>query len=394
MREVLSKDICTGCSACMNICPHKCITMKNDNDGFVYPEVDEKVCVNCGLCRRICPVNNFINIQTQDFPIAYAAYNNDSDVVEHSSSGGIFNAFAKEVINQNGIVYGAAFNSDFGVEHIRVTTIEQLKLFRGSKYVQSNINNTYELAKSDLINGKKVLFSETPCQIAGFKQFIDKEYDNLLCIDIICHSVPSPKAWRTYLSQLEDKENQHITNVNFRDKRSSWKKYYLCLELENGREILHTGNDNRFMQAFIQGLSTRESCYKCAFKGSNRGSDITLGDFWGVESVCPESFNERGTSLVIIQTSKGLQAFSDISNQLKTCVVDKDDAIKYNPAYSEPSVPNKYRKDFFSRLESEPFEILVDSLLPKIENRRSIKTRVHSILSRIHSKLNRMLNRT
>ncbi|MBQ2687752.1 MAG: Coenzyme F420 hydrogenase/dehydrogenase, beta subunit C-terminal domain [Clostridia bacterium] len=362
MMKLAEKSICTGCGACFNICPKKCIQMKSDYEGFLYPVVDEDSCINCGLCQSVCAVLEFKSINTFISPIAIAAYNKDLDKLNESSSGGVFITLAESIIKRGGIVYGAALSEDFSVVHKRIASLSELQKLQGSKYSQSNVGYSYAQVKEDLLLNKEVLFSGTPCQVAALKSFLKKPYEKLLCVDIICHSVPSPRVWSEYLNQITNSLGE-VASVNFRDKRDSWQRYCLSVKTKDEFEIIKKADNNYYMKAFINGLCTRSSCYNCEFKGQNRASDITLGDFWGCEQVCPDFTNDRGTSLVLIQTDKGKSVFDKIKMNLIYREVDANDALVQNPAYSTKSTEHRNRTNFFKRFESEDFEELVRELL-------------------------------
>ena len=356
MAQLCNHDSCVGCGACANACPRDCIRMEPDAEGFAYPRVDIDRCVDCGLCENACPVLGFRDL-AEDFG-SYAVHNRDENAVCASSSGGVFTALAEYVIGRGGVVYGAGFRDDWSVAHLRIECMRELPALQGSKYVQSDPGTAYMQVKQDLTSGRQVLFSGTPCQVAGLRQYLGQIYDNLLCVDIICHSVPSPMVWNRYLKALGN-----AVAVNFRDKRDGWQGYYLSVGLDDGGEVLVRGQENRYMRAFIQGLSTRPSCYECQFKGSCRGSDITLGDFWGVEAVCPDALHKSGTSLVLLQSESGRQIFDKISGCLEIKQADRIEALGNNAAYFAQAKPHHNRNAFFEQLGHVPFEQLVDQLL-------------------------------
>ena len=390
MPQLAQMKYCTGCGACANACPKDCISMTADAEGFHYPIVDAARCVRCGLCEKACPVigGDFC----RDNPAAYAVHNRDAEVVGSSSSGGVFAAIAEWVIGQGGVVYGAAFREDLSVSHLRVDAKECLGIFRGSKYLQSDVGSAFRCVAQDLKAGRKVLFSGTPCQAAALHRYLGRTYEELLTVDVICHSVPSPKAWRRYLDALQARERSKIVFANFRDKRDSWQGYYLCTQLENGREIVRTGEENQYMRAFLQGLSTRPSCYHCRFKGSNRGSDITLGDFWGVETAAPEAYHAAGTSLVLINSPKGQSALAGIAEKLELRPVNEAAALEGNPAYSAPSAPHPRRAEFFASLEQEEFDDLVNHLLAPTKWEKLKQRWSRSIVCRGFRKLRRLIS--
>lgn len=357
MPQLCSKAQCVGCGACADSCHANCIRMEADAEGFLYPQIDESRCIRCGRCEKACPVLD----PNGKAPggNAYAVHNRSAGIVRDSSSGGIFTALAERTIRNGGVVYGAGFEADWSVAHRRIDTEEGLSALRGSKYVQSVMGDSYSRVKADLKAGRPVLFSGTPCQVAGLRRFLGGDDPLLLCVDIICHSVPSPKVWQTYLDSLGK-----VASVNFRDKRESWQRYYLAVGLEDGREVLVRGRDNRYISAMIQGLSTRPSCYRCSFKGEHRACDITLGDFWGVEAICPDAFHREGTSLILIQSEKGQAAFDAVVDVLDAVPVNREEALAGNPAYAVAARPHEQRKAFFEQLEQMSFAALVDSLLP------------------------------
>ena len=222
MITILDKQDCCGCGACEQVCPKRCITMKPDEEGFLYPEVNADACVNCGLCEKVCPILSAAERETQYPQAVYAAFAKDEQVRKNSSSGGIFTLLAEWVLAQGGTVYGAGFADDFSVHHIRIETPEQLYLLRGSKYLQSRMESAYRDAKTDLEAGRAVLFSGTGCQIASLKRFLRKDYDNLYAVDVLCHGVPSAKVWSFYLQEKEKMLKDKITAANFRNKKNGW----------------------------------------------------------------------------------------------------------------------------------------------------------------------------
>ena len=363
MTQLCDQNHCTGCSACASACPKGCIVMEADGEGFLYPKVDESNCINCGKCEKACPVLSFQIPERNAFPLAYSACNRDDAVLARSSSGGVFSALAEQTIRSGGIVYGAAFCEDFSVAHMRAETLDEIAAFRGSKYVQSDCSNVFASAKKDLEDGLHVLFSGSPCQVAGLRQFLSKDYEKLLLVDTTCHSVPSPKAWKKFLSEIGNCHNSRICGVNFRDKRNGWEQYQLCIKTEDGGEVLYPRSQNLYMEAFLRSLISRKSCAHCTFKGQNRASDLTLSDFWGVQTVFPEAYRKAGTSLVLVQSEKGQGAFSSICDQLDVKPVDIAAALQGNPAYYVSMSPHTRRSECFEKMEQVPFDVLVEQCL-------------------------------
>ena len=379
MIELKEKKDCCGCSACVQKCPKQCISLKEDCEGFLYPEVDKSICIDCGLCEKVCPV---LHQGEGHKPLkVYAAKNNNEEIRRQSSSGGLFTLLAEKIIQEGGVVFGARFDENWEVKHDYTETIEGLSVFRGSKYVQSRIENNYRKAETFLKQGRKVLFSGTPCQIAGFKTFLRKEYENLLTVDFICHGVPSPGVWRQYLKEtvarMCDKnsvstdpismENARVESISFRDKSHGWKKFSFALTLsatsrsgvKNTVSLSEVFPQNTFMKGFLSDLYLRPSCYACAAKCGKSGSDITIGDLWGAPSIIGNNDDDRGTSLVII--NKETIILENISSWMEQ--IDYQTAFKYNPAI-ERSVRIPQNRDFFFSLfeKKESLESIVNKL--------------------------------
>lgn len=327
--EIVSKSKCSGCHACFNICPKDAITMVSDENGFKYPQIDENLCVHCNLCKKVCPVLK--DIKKENDIHAYACINKNDEVRKNSSSGGVFYLLAENILSKNGVVFGARFNDDFDVVHDYIEKIEDISLFQGSKYVQSTIHDSFKKAKKFLDSNRLVLFTGTPCQIEGLLSYLQKDYPNLITQDFICHGVPSPKVFTFYKENIECKYNDKIKNIYFRSKPHGWKDFYMSIDFENNHyESSH--DDDVYMKAFLNDISLRESCYQCNAKKKHRLSDITLADFWGIENVLPELDDDKGTSLVIINSISGKQLFEEIKNQIIYREVEYEKAIAHNPS--------------------------------------------------------------
>ena len=275
-----------------------------------------------------------------------------------SSSGGIFSLIAEYVLKNNGSVYGACFNDKLEVEHKEIISIENLNLLRGSKYIQSNLKDLFKKIKLQLENGKMILFTGTPCQVEGLKQFLQKDYSNLFLQDLICHGVPTKKVWNKYLRNIE-KEYGKIKNISFRDKTNEgWNKYELLFEFENNKKFINHSKD-LFMRIFLSDIALRDSCYSCKFKKKHRESDITLADFWGINNIIPEMNDEKGTSLVIVHTEKGKLLLEKIKERAKIKEVNFEEAISYNPSMINSPDISKMNNEFFEELEEKDLEKLV-----------------------------------
>ncbi len=311
-------DKCTGCAACMNCCPVGAIEMKPDKKGFLFPKIDERGCVLCGKCSDVCPVLKE-RPKTKGSPECYAAWSKDEDIRSQSSSGGVFSHLAQCVIKLGGVVTGASFKEDFLVEHSIARTVPELGKLRRSKYIQSEIGDIFRKIKKELLSEKQVLFVGTPCQCEGLRAFLENDYDNLYLCDFICHGVNSPTVFLTYLHELEEKYGAKASEVSFRDKSSGWKNYSIRIEFKNGKEYLSGKDSDLFMFGFCKRrmqLYLRASCYRCKFRNAFRNTDITLGDFWGVEKHFPEFDINRGVSAVMIHSDKGKQLFESCGSEI------------------------------------------------------------------------------
>ena len=375
MIRIIDKSQCCGCNACVQICPKQCIQMQEDCEGFLYPLVDDDMCVDCKLCEKVCPV---INPNEPRRPLkVYAAMHPDEDIRLNSSSGGVFTLLAEQVIAEGGVVFGARFDESWQVVHDYTETVEGLAAFRGSKYVQSVIGNTYKSAQDFLKHGRKVMFTGTPCQIVGLKKFLRKDYPNLFTVDFVCHGVPSPLVWRKYLKETaEDIRAKRavgkntvtsslsdlpvITGISFRDKTNGWKKFGFSLRytaskaVENSVSVsaiteeglfLEPFTENHFMRAFLADHILRPSCYACPSKSGKSSSDVTIGDLWGVDRFNPSIDDDKGLSLVMLHNDKA----SAILAKCNLEDVDYLSAFNGNPSI-ERSVSIPVNRTYFWHL--------------------------------------------
>ncbi|ALU13852.1 coenzyme F420 hydrogenase beta subunit domain-containing protein [Eubacterium limosum] len=383
MLNLINKQTCTGCHACAAKCPKQCIKMISDTEGFWYPQINEEECIDCGLCEKVCPVITPIKFADTFKPVAYACYNTDEKTRLASSSGGVFTLMAETVLKQGGVVFGAGFDEGFNVCHQCVERVEELDKLRMSKYVQSKIGEAYREAEAFLKADRMVLFTGTPCQIGGLKAYLGKPYDHLITQDIICHGVPSPIVWKYYINFCKKNNNERITEkITFRRKDFGWKKFSLAITYESGKEYCQDFTQDLFMKGFLKDLYLRTSCHACAFKSVKRHSDITLADFWGIENVAPEMFDDKGTSLVLIQSEKGKALFKSIEKNLICQGVDLDEALKYNPAAIRPAPIPKNREAFYNRFGKEPFDKIIHDL-----TKLTFKDKVRAAGARVVSKL-------
>lgn len=364
MDQIIDKQHCYGCSACYSKCPKQAITMIADSEGFLNPVINQELCIDCGICKRVCPgyadkVNNYI--------CSFGAYSKDQKIHSKSSSGGIFMELALETLRNNGVVYGAAFNESNAVIHQRVTDFDELESLQGSKYVQSKIGNSYLLAQQDLCEGRSVLFSGTPCQIAGLKQFLGKNYDTLLTVDLICHGVPSQKVFDIFLGEVFE-EGVKIEKMNFRNKELGINHSRLSFLCQNSETRFIDYAESEYTKSFLNNLSLRQSCYNCQFKSFNRYSDITLGDFWSVGEFYPSLLNDQGISAVVVNTLKGLKSFQIIQNRLEYIEADIEKVKTWNSNYENSAEINNNREVFFNEIGKRRLKSIVESM---VENRNS-----------------------
>lgn len=358
-------NFCTGCMACMNICPFNAISMSQNSKGFYEVKIDKKKCTNCGKCKKVCPQINKISLKHLNKE-CYATKASD-EIRKNSSSGGAFTILAKHILNQGGYVCGAAFNNDFkSVSHIIVDNIEDLKKIKSSKYLQSCINDILKSIKTLLDDNKLVLFSGTPCQTAGLKNYLQKDYSNLITIDILCHGTPSPKVWQKYVEKIT--QNQNVVYANFRDKRYGAKQSLLVLELQDGSVFEENSSKSLFYRTFLENMTLNDCCYKCNYANISRVGDITLGDFWGIEKYNKKLNDNKGISLLLINTPKGLEIFKSIKKDLFNKKIPEKYAIKGNPILKQPFKKHSNRDIFFENIDKKDIFInMEDSLSNKYD---------------------------
>lgn len=357
------KKECCGCTACLSVCPRQCIRMETDEEGFLYPVTDPEHCTDCGLCERVCPC---LHPGVPQEPIqCYASIHRKEEIRLESSSGGLFTALAEETIRNGGVVFGARFDREFRVMHDYTETLEGLSAFRGSKYVQSDMRNSFRQAEQFLKEGREVLFSGVSCQIAGLKAFLRRDYQHLITLDILCHGVASPAVWASFLHPYKTaQEPERLTQVTFRDKQNGWNQYDFCLRYSE-QEIRFNRKTNPYMAGYFANLYLRPSCHACPRRGFSAGSDLTLGDCWGIEKRPPQSYcaDDKGVSLVMAHTPKGVERMRQIHASVCYTPIDYRPMESYNPAIRHSPVPHPEREQFFIRWrQQEAFGQIVASL--------------------------------
>lgn len=358
MPELCTHEQCTGCGACAQVCPRGCIQMVSNGNGFLYPEIDQDTCVECGICGKRCPIQN--RETGKSIKKAYAACHMMDVVRRYSSSGGVFTAIAETVIDVGGVVFGVRLNEHMKAVHDCAETKEQLRAFRGSKYVQSDLNDSFQKVRDFLDEGRLVLFTGTPCQIAGLLTSLPRKYDNLVCQDIICHGVPAPIAWRCYLEELENQYEAKAHEAYFRNKSSGWSNYSMRIKFENGKVFSEEKKHNIYMSAFLGDYCLRPSCYRCAFKQEDRLADLTLADFWGIDRVMPEMNDGGGTSLVLVHSERGEKLLKQSEKNLYLKPADWKNALLYNSAMVCSAVCPGNRERFLKALKKMSFSQAVE----------------------------------
>ena len=370
MIRIIEQNLCCGCSACVQKCPKQCIHLEEDFEGFLYPRVEEALCIDCGLCEKVCP---FLYQDKALEPLSVLAVKNRNESQRlFSSSGGVFIALAQAVLSKGGVVFGAVFDEHWEVKHAAAETLEEVYPMMGSKYLQSRIEQSYKEAEYFLKRGREVLFSGSPCQIAGLHHYLRKDYPNLLAVDFLCHGVPSPKVWRKYLDELTTRqgggknsvlshpmrEKKTIRSVEFRSKSRGWKKFSFALTLseasadgdENTVLLSHIHREDPYMKVFLSDIILRPSCYSCKCKNGVSHSDLTIADYWGIHQLMPDFDDDKGVGLVLVNTLKGKEYFDMLPMDVRQSSLE--DARRFNGGFKESLKVHPKRTQFFKRLDS------------------------------------------
>lgn len=368
MIQITDKIDCCGCNACGDICGKKAITFETDNEGFWYPKVDMEKCVDCGLCEKVCPILNKANhIERYKEPKVFAAYTKDETIRLDSTSGGIHSMLAQKMYEKNAYIGGAVYNEDHTVSQIVDGNPARLPEIRSSKYLQSNSEGVYRQIRGLLGKGENVFFCGCPCQIHALYNYLGKEYENLVTCDFICRGVNSPKVFLKYIDMLERQFGSKATKIKFKAKKWGWHNFSLRVNFENGKEYCKDRWHDLFFIGYLQvGNFSRPSCYECQFKGFPQKADITLADFWGIEKIDPSMDQDKGTSLVMINSEKGQHLFDSIKDRIHWKEFTILDAKQGNPAMegSLKSIPIN-REAFFVDLDKMNFESVAAKYFPK-----------------------------
>lgn len=366
MVNIENKENCTGCFACYNICPKNAITLEEDKEGFKYPKIDQEKCINCGLCEKVCPIikNETIANRTNK-PTVMAAWSKTNFTRTDSTSGGVFSEIANVIFNEGGYVCGAVYDDNFMVKHIVTNDRDMLPKIRSSKYLQSDMNECFKEIKNILNDNKKVLACGSPCQIAGLYNYLGKDYENLLTCDFICRGMNSPKIFRGYLKTLENKYKSKIKNIKFKNKIHGWHNFSTRIDFENGKTYIGGRYLDSYMVGYLKyNAFIRPSCYECKFKQLPRKADITLADFWGIEKINPKLDNNKGTSLILLNTEKGKNIFKNIDN-IQYTEIKSEEVFTDNICMNKSVLKTKNRDDVFENIDRLTYEQLCNKFFPE-----------------------------
>ena len=381
---------CSSCAACANACARNAVSMQLDAEGFYRPVIDAEKCVQCGACERICPWNKPVeNPNVADVsPKTVAAYAKDESVRLQSSSGGIFTVLAERVLDDGGVVVGVAQTAPTRFGHIVVDNKADLAKLRGSKYVQADVGLVYREVRSLLKAGRKVLFSGTPCQVAGLYAVLGSAASaDLFTVDIVCHGTPSVKVFEKYVREMEKTDNSALDSINFRDKSEGWSGYALLHRFRSGKSVsVHHGR-SKYMRLFLSRICQNTSCDDCHYRKLPRIADITLGDYWGISKYHPEMNDNKGTSVVLLNTTPGSMLFESVADN----VVQYDSKVEYaiagNPCIVRSSMPHPKRAEFFANLDKYTLDQLIKKYCPFPSPLKRVYIRVRGLLGRLKRKV-------
>lgn len=382
----LQKDECTGCAACANSCPNGALEMKADKNGFYYPDINNTRCINCKVCYNSCPIVKITdfdkrrksNLNGFRFPIVYSAWSKDNGIRYNSTSGGIFTELSYSILDKGGWVYGAAYDDQLNVYHKGTNEKEEINNLRQSKYVQSDIGFVYREVKEKSKNGT-ILFVGTPCQVAGLYGFLGFNCPNIITVEFVCYGVNSPKAYRKWIEELEEIEGVSIKKIWFKCKEYGWKASPYCtlVEYGNGKKVILNGDNNKYMVGYLRGnWFMRPSCSVCRFMSEKRISDITFGDFWGIDQKYDD---DRGTSLLMINTNKGMNLFELSRERIEYQEQDVNSVCSGNPHFCKPIKYNQKEDAFLAELNNKKFSKVVD----KYQRRRNFINRIKGFIHKL-----------
>ena len=393
MIKINDKKDCCGCNACGDVCAHKAITFKTDIEGFWYPEVDIEKCTACGLCEKVCPQIHYKELKKNEYeqPKCFAAVHKNLEVRFDSTSGGLFSAFAEQILKEGGFVGGAQYTNDLYVEQILISEKKELYKLRGSKYLQSDFNGFYKAVKQALVDGKKVLLCGSPCQMAALRNFLRKDYENLYILDYICRGIPSGMIFHKYIQYWEKRIGSKVTYFKFKIKDLGWRKRTMKIGFKNGKYVYDDCKHSLYDKGYhITHAFCRPSCYDCKFIGFPRIADITIADFWGIENLnlSLELDRDMGTSIVMCNNSRGLSLFNKLSSKLVVADVPFESILAGNPALVTPHPqPIIDREEFYERINNEEFDLVINDIIESNVPQYSTKQRIKELIRPIYNLL-------
>lgn len=365
MIEIKEKDKCCGCTACYSVCPKGAIQMEADDEGFKYPVINKGICIDCGLCEKVCPIINKETPQNDQPLRAYVIRNSDNDALKNSASGGFFSAIAEYIISMNGFVFGAIYDEKWRVCHWGTNRLEEIKRFRSSKYVQSDMGKVFIEIRELLDLNRVVCFSGTPCQVEGLKRFLRKDYDNLITVDLICHGVPSPMLWDKYITMQKKRYKSRISDINFRSKDYGYHNSTLKISFENGKTHHGSSRNDAMMRCFFGEIASRPSCYNCAFKQPRHESDFTIFDAWHGAELVGNVDDEKGYSHLFVQSKKGQDLLDKLLNRIMVVEVEAEKAIELDgPMVRHSAKPHKNRYCFLKEVNVSGIDKAVKKYIP------------------------------
>lgn len=353
--KLASYDECTGCKACSNACKSGAITFEFDAEGFSYPKVSNDVCVNCGMCEKVCPIGKNTTNVTEN-AIFYAGVSCDSNILKKSSSGGAFSAIAECIRARNGFVVGCRFDEKMLPIHDIVSPDENYGCFRGSKYIQSDVGDVYRKVKILLDDNQYVLFSGTPCEVAGLQMFLQKDYERLFTVDLVCHGVPSSRLWEKHVAMLENREGKRLYSFSFRAKKHSNNSLYYSYNYGGKRQKHGFARTDAYYAAFLDRNNYRNSCYVCQFANDKRWGDFTIGDYWGVENYHQELNASTGVSVLIENSDKAKMLHNELKEHILLIPTEKQNAIRFNANLVRPTVRPAERDFFYANVDVVGYE--------------------------------------
>lgn len=387
----ISVQNCSSCAACANACSRNAISMQLDAEGFYRPVIDSEKCVECGMCERVCPWNKMVdnpNVSSEQ-PKTVAAFAKDTSVRLQSSSGGIFTVLAEQILDDGGVVVGVAQTAPTRFGHIVVENKADLEKLRGSKYVQADVGLIYKEVRSLLKAGRKVLFSGTPCQVAGLYAVLGNAAitANLFTVDIVCHGTPSVKVFEKFIRELETARKAPFEKVNFRDKSTGWGGYSLSYSFGDGQPLLEPHARSKYMRLFLSRICQNDSCAECHYRKLPRIADITLGDYWGISKYHPEMNDNKGTSVVLLNTTPGSILFESVADKVVQCDSNIENSIAGNPCIVRSSQQHPKRAEFFANLDKSPLDQLIKMYCPFPSPLKRAYTRMRALLGRMRRKI-------